>query len=229
MTPKSSVDSVRVSTKAPAPPASTPIATRTSAWPTISRSTEAALGAERHPDADFPHAPGDVVAEHAVDADRAERKRERGEQADEQHREPPLGNRARERAIERFDREDGQRGIALADDAADRRRECERIAGRPDEQCAGAIGRRRLRKREVGGEGRLFAEAASPFVGDDADDRPRRAEEAQLRAERIAVAEEAANGRVVDQHDRRASGAVGTASAAVRAAAARRPSRSIRP
>ena len=139
MTPKSSVDRVRVSANAPAPPASDADRGKHERPPDNHPQYRAALGAERHANADFAHAPGDVVAQHPVDPDRPERERQRGEQSDEQHREPAFGHRARYRPIERLEREHRQRGIALADDVAHRRCRGERIAGRPHEQYAGAV------------------------------------------------------------------------------------------
>ena len=79
----------------------------------------AALRAERHPDADFLRALRHAVGDDAVDADGREQQRRAGENAEQQHRQTPLGDRARDDLVHRPDVGDGELGSSCAHDADD--------------------------------------------------------------------------------------------------------------
>ena len=163
-----------------------PATVATSPCRTTSAQQIAAARAEGRPDAELAPPQRDAVGQHAVEADRGERQRQRGERAEDGGEEPRRGDRGRQAAGQRADLDDGGGRIDAADDVAQRAGHGERIARGADASVMsrriGTLGtgelvdlRARLRRRSLRAD-----------VAHHADDRRRRLAVAQADGERPA-------------------------------------------
>ena len=133
--------------------------------------------AEREADADLLRPAADQIREHAVNADRRERERERAERAEQRHVQARLLGRLSHVLVHREHAEHRDLRIDGRDRAADGRRELLRLERRADEQRHGraavAEPDRQLLERDVHLEVvRLADEPVMTHVPDDASQTP---------------------------------------------------------
>ena len=134
-----------------------------------------------------------------MNADGGEQQRNRREQAEQQHREPSLSDRARKGDLHRLDPEYRKPAIDVMDRRRHRSTERRGITRRPNQQYPGAIRGRSLRQRRVSRDRGCFSQSVKLLVGNDADNRARRTPEAHTGAERFAIGEEAPRRGRVDE------------------------------
>ena len=206
LTPNSSPDNTCVSARAPGDPDGEPGAGQLHSAAQHHPQDAAAIGAERHPDADLVSPLGCRVRQHAVDADRRQHQRDGGKDPEQEGHEPPVGFGSRDSLG------DGShaRYRLIPIDRPDLRlrgpRERRWIAAGPNEHEHAPVAR--LLMREVGLRPHRAAEATAARVGNDADDRAPphlgigRIAEGDPPAEGIFIRKETADERFVHQRYR---------------------------